>query len=347
MAKIHHHSLLPSILLALLALLSFGTLALSRTVPVEDLEMMKMYEEWMVKHGRVHDNIEEKERRFKIFKENVERVNAHNSVKGRKFDLAVNKFADLTNEEFRAKYTGRLLTRPPTKQARGGNLKLTDDVPTSIDWRKKGAVGKVGQQGGCGSCWAFSAVAAMEGIVQIKTGELLDLSEQELVDCDTFDDGCDGGLMDNAFKWIIQNGGLNSEEAYPYKGEKGECNTTLSSVSVASITGYVDVPEDDEKALQQAVAQQPVSIGINSNSFEFQLYGSGVYNGSCNADLLTHGVVIVGYDVTEEEGKPYWILKNSWGLDWGEDGYMRIDKDVKDKRGKCGLAMLASYPTIE
>ncbi|KAJ4703640.1 putative Cysteine protease [Melia azedarach] len=221
-----------------------------------------------------------------------------------------------------------------------GNL---TSVPTSIDWRKKGAVTPVKDQGSCGCCWAFSAVAAMEGITQIKTGKLVSLSEQELVDCDTQDSGCSGGLMNIAFEFIKSNRGLTTEANYPYEGVDGTCKTKKAGRKAAAITGYKDVPANNEKALLQAVASQPVSVAIEGSGYSFQFYSTGVFSGDCDT-YLNHAVTAIGYG-TSSAGTKYWLMKNSWGTGWGEDGYMRIQRDVAAREGLCGLAMEPSYPT--
>lgn len=215
-------------------------------------------------------------------------------------------------------------------------------VPDSIDWREKGAVVGVKDQSSCGSCWAFSAVAAVEGINQIATGNLISLSEQELVDCDTsVNEGCNGGLMDYAFEFIINNGGIDTEDDYPYKSRDGRCDSYRKNAHVVSIDGYEDVPVNDENALKKAVAKQPVSVAIEGSGRAFQLYESGIFSGSCGLDL-DHGVTAVGYG--SENGKDYWIVRNSWGTEWGESGYIRLARNIGLSSGKCGIAMEASYP---
>ncbi|CDP18637.1 unnamed protein product [Coffea canephora] len=230
-------------------------------------------------------------------------------------------------------------------QYRIQNYENVSAVPASMDWRKKGAVTGIKDQGQCGCCWAFSAVAAMEGIHQLKTGKLISLSEQELVDCDTAgeDEGCNGGLMDDAFTFIINNNGLTTEANYPYQAVDGTCNSNKEANHAAKITGYEDVPANNEAALLKAVANQPVSVAIDASGNGFQFYSSGVFAGDCGTEL-DHGVTAVGYG-TSSDGTKYWLVKNSWGTGWGEKGYILMQRDIEAKEGLCGIAMQASYPT--
>ncbi|KAF9683663.1 hypothetical protein SADUNF_Sadunf04G0037200 [Salix dunnii] len=314
--------------------------------PLDEQEYtLKMHAEWMAQHGRVYGDLREQEKRYLIFKENIERIEAFNSGSDRGYKLGVNKFADLTNEEFRAMHHG--YRRQPSKllssSFRYENLSA---MPPSMDWRKAGAVTPVKDQGTCGCCWAFSAVAAVEGIIKLKTGKLISLSEQELVDCDVegSDQGCGGGLMDNAFQFLTRNGGLTSEANYPYQGVDGTCKSKKTALSNdAKITGYEDVPVNNEKALLQAVAKQPVSVAVDGGGYDFQFYKSGVFKGDCGT-YLNHAVTAIGYGASSD-GTAYWLVKNSWGTSWGESGYMRMQRGAGAREGLCGVAMAASYPT--
>ncbi|XP_075091946.1 zingipain-2-like [Nicotiana tabacum] len=201
-----------------------------------------------------------------------------------------------------------------------------------------------------GCCWAFSAVAAIEGAYQIANNELMSLSEQELLDCTTQNNGCNGGLMTRAYDFLLQNGGgITTETNYPYQQIQSVCSTEQLSSPAVKISGY-KVVEPSESALLQAVANQPISVGIAANR-EFHLYGSGVYvyksgiyDGSCYPQL-NHAVTVIGYG-TSEDGTNYWLIKNSWGTTWGEEGYMKIVRDVGVEDGHCGIAQIASFPTV-
>ncbi|GAB2231526.1 hypothetical protein Drorol1_Dr00010518 [Drosera rotundifolia] len=347
MALINQHFQILCFAALLFVLVHFAPgVSSTRLLGSNDLTMKEKHEQWMTQYGRVYKDLAEKEMRFKIFGDNVKRIEASNK-QNRKFTLTVNAFADLTNEEFRASHTGykrqRSLdssrSKPRSTSFRYENL---TGIPRSIDWRRKGAVTPIKDQGLCGSCWAFSAVAAIEGLTKIKTGKLISLSEQELIDCETNDGGCAGGLMDTAFAFVKTNGGLAKESTYPYTGTGDTCNRRLEASHAASIKGYKDVPSNNEAALKAAVAHQPVSVAVDGGDYNFQFYSSGILNEECGTEL-DHAVTAIGYGVGKH-GTKYWIVKNSWGTSWGEGGYMRLARDVSNKEGTCGIAMEPSYP---
>ncbi|KAI4319052.1 hypothetical protein MLD38_032700 [Melastoma candidum] len=306
--------------------------------------LWELYERWR-SHHTASRSLDEKSKRFGVFKQNVMHVQRVNK-EDRPYKLKLNMFADLTNHEFRTMYAGSkvdhhsMFRSAPSESFSHKNVK---DVPNSVDWRKAGAVTPVKNQGQCGSCWAFSTVAALEGINFLKTKKLVSLSEQELVDCDKEQNqGCNGGLMENAFEFVKKNGGITSEENYPYEGTDGTCNTEKSNHPVISIDGHETVPANDENALLKAVSQQPVSVAIDAGGSDMQFYSEGVFSGSCGTQL-NHGVTAVGYGTTLG-GTKYWIVKNSWGPEWGEKGYIRMKRGISDVEGICGIAMQASYP---
>jgi KDEL-tailed cysteine endopeptidase len=219
-------------------------------------------------------------------------------------------------------------------------------LPDSVDWIEKGAVTKVKNQAQCGSCWAFSTTGALEGAWEIATGELVSLSEQQLVDCaKKFQEaGCGGGEMDNAFKYAEQTT-MCTETSYPYKAKNGICQASNCSAGIpqGGVVGFKDVAGDDTEALMDAVAQQPVSVAIEADQMAFQLYRGGVLNGTCGT-RLDHGVLVVGYGT--ENGIDYWKVKNSWGPTWGMDGYLKVLRGKKGP-GECGIKMQPSYPVVK
>lgn len=321
---------------------SWALLAASRPLP--EASIQQKFEQWMADHGRIYPDNEEKGKRLEIFADNMQFIEDFNRAGNRSFNLGLNTFSDRTVDEFRELSTGLVL--PSTLRLRPTPFMHANitHVPDSMDWVAKGAVNAIKDQGPCGSCWAFSAVAAIESITQIKTGKLLELSEQQLVDCTIENYGCSGGWMDTAFDYIIQNGGISSETNYPYDASDGTCNAHMASLSVAKIVGYEDVPANNEGEILKAVAMQPVSVALDGSGQEFQLYSSGVFNGNCGTNM-SHAVAIVGYG-TAEDGTKYWKIRNSWGKTWGEAGYMRIQRDYAQPEGLCGLAMHASYPVV-
>ena len=240
----------------------------------------------------------------------------------------------MTNTEFATSKMCGCMLKPTT-----GKLptRLNNRAPEEVDWREKGAVTPVKNQGSCGSCWAFSATGSLEGGNFLATGKLISLSEQQLVDCDPKSHGCGGGLMTNAFQYVKAHG-LCTEEDYPYHAKDEDCKDTQCE-SAIKITGYEETPEFDGAALKQAVAKAPVSVAVEADSAVFQMYKSGVVDSTACGTSLNHGVLAVGY--TDE----YWIVKNSWGANWGDNGYIKIKYDATGA-GICGINQMNSYPTF-
>lgn len=326
------------------------TLLLSRsTAELADSELRLEFSEWATAHDKTYTTDEERESRFAVWKDNKAFVEAYNKEHTSHW-VGMNAFADQTHEEFKSTNLG--LAPGDNTMFREGytattSFRYADTVaPDAVDWREKGAVTDVKNQGQCGSCWAFSTTGSVEGINAIVTGTLKSGSEQELVDCDkTHDMGCNGGLMDYAFTFIKDNGGLDSESDYPYKAVGGTCDKTKEGKHVLTIDGYEDVPQEDEASLLKAVANQPVSVAIEADTRVFQLYSGGVLDAVACGETLDHGVLVVGYGTDATSKKDFWIVKNSWGATWGENGYLRMARNVASKAGMCGIAKQPSYPT--
>lgn len=283
--------------------------------------------------------------------ENDKFIQEHN-FKNLTYTLGHNQFSGMDSDEFRD-YLGF-----SGENVRHNNLRIDnsnlESVPSSVNWITAGAVTGVKDQGQCGSCWSFSTTGALEGAYFTKYGKLPSFSEQQLVDCDNRknggkDMGCNGGLMDNAFSWIKKNGGLCTEAEYPYVSgttkTAGSCQTSCEVVDDSAVTSFVDVPKSSDQSMMAAIAKQPVSVAIEADQKEFQLYKSGVFTGACGTNL-DHGVLVVGYG-TESDGD-YYIVKNSWGTTWGSKGYIYLGRgsQYNNGDGQCGVLLQASYPSV-
>jgi len=312
-----------------------------------DATLNQQWDSWKQVHSKAYTTAEELLRRG-IWEGNLKLVQQHNleaDMGIHTYWLGMNRFADLTTGEFVKAMNG--YNASARVQRTNANVFAFDpsvQLPDTVDWRTQGYVTPIKDQGQCGSCWSFSATGSLEGQTFKKTGKLISLSEQNLVDCSQKQGnmGCNGGLMDQAFTYVKENNGIDTEASYPYEAVDNTCRFKAADVG-ATDTGFTDITSKDENALQQAVATVgPISVAIDASHASFQLYKSGVYNELfCSQTRLDHGVLAVGYGT--DSGKDYWLVKNSWGTGWGDQGYIKM---TRNKKNQCGIATAASYPTV-
>jgi len=326
---------------------SEGLRGRSMTTFVDEDDEWKQFSNFQERFSKRYENLKELETRFQIFRDNVRNIILHNLDYTQNFTMGINQFTDLTPEEFKAQYVGGLKTEVGSYGCKTYSSSASG-APSSIDWRSKGAVTSVKDQGQCGSCWTFSATGAVEGAWAVSNGQLIDLSEEQLVECATGisygSHGCNGGQMEGAFKYVIEHGQC-SLSSYPYTSGNGQSGSCKSCQSVAKISSCSDVKPNDQISLKAAVAQQPVAIAIEADTRYFQSYSSGVLTSSSCGTNLDHGVLIVGYG--SENGIDYWLVKNSWSTTWGDKGYVKIARsDSTNDAGICGIAMEPSFPSL-
>jgi len=284
-----------------------------------------------LQHEKVYSE-EEDNTRMNIWNKNVKMVAKHNSEK-HSYTMAINRFSDWTEEEF-----NNFLGYQARAERSTGKTFENVKTPETVDFRDEGKVTPPKDQGQCGSCWAFSATGALEGLWAKEMGELVSMSEQQLMDCGQ--GGCNGGHMINGWNHVAQAGGIQSEETYPYKHKDGHCQED-NSMFVAHCGGYEEV-SPNESAMESALVEigYPISIGVHAGS-SFQHYHSGVYDDThCKNGQLNHAILVVGYDKSGSE--PYWIVKNSWGGSWGDHGYINMKMGVNT----CGMKADPCYPTM-
>ncbi|XP_067655015.1 cathepsin L-like [Haliotis asinina] len=280
-----------------------------------------------------------------VWLNNMKYIHTHNLEADRglhSYRLRVNEYADLTTEEFVRQMNGLRVTNTTG----GATFQPTSvgELPAEVDWRTEGYVTEVKNQLSCRSGWAFSGCGSLEGQHFRKTGQLVSLSEQNLIDCswDQGNNGCDGGVVQRAYRYIKVNLGIDTETSYPYEGTDGTCRFTAANIG-ATDTGYVDIEQGNEADLQNAVATVgPVSVAIDASRPTFHLYKSGVYDDPmCSSTRLDHGVLAVGYGTSD--GLDYWLVKNSWGESWGDNGYVKMSRN---KDNQCGIATQACFPLV-
>jgi len=287
-------------------------------------------------HNLSYATVEEFNARKAIFTQVDAEINQINADETHTFTAGHNQFSTWTDAEYKQILGFKSWTN--------NVVSVEDATPTadSVDWVTAGAVTGVKNQGSCGSCWSFSSTGAMEGAHFIKTGTLLSLSEQELVDCDHIGSaGCNGGSMEGAFEWYKTNM-AELESDYSYTGKNGTCSETSHTGQFES-TGYVQVTANSESAFKASVQAGPTSIAIEADKRVFQTYSSGILNSTKCGTQLDHGVLAVGYGT--ENGQAYYLVKNSWASSWGDNGYLKI-ADVGDGPGICGIQMAAVRPTV-
>jgi C1A family cysteine protease len=314
----------------LVALAVVGAAALS------EYEYQGMFTRWVAENDKAYTH-EEFFHRYNTFKANVDYVNTNNQA-NKSYTVAINKFADLNTQEFGATFCGY---KPELRASAIFPEPAAEAAITAVDWVAKGAVTPVKDQGQCGSCWAFSATGSIEGAWFLSKGQLVSVAEQQLVDCagSQGNQGCNGGLMDYAFQYVIKNKGIGSEASYKYTARDGSCKKVPS---VVTISKFVDVAAGSEAALATAIQKQPISIAIEADQSCFQFYHGGVLDDVSCGTNLDHGVLAVGLGTDAASGKDYWRVKNSWGASWGDKGYISL---VYGKN-QCGLNQVNSYPVV-
>jgi cathepsin L len=315
---------------------------LSLAVAYSDLEYQNAFSKWMHDNQKSYTN-DEFQSRYSVFKSNMDYVSAWNTA-GSATVLGLTPFADLTNAEYKSIYLG-MNVDATQRLANAAPFTSTGPLADTINWVTKGAVTGIKNQGQCGSCWSFSTTGSSEGAHFLSTGNLVSLSEQNLMDCSHAygNNGCNGGDMDASFQYIIANGGIDTEASYPYLTETTyDCRYTVANRG-ATLMGYTDVASGSESALQSASNGRPVSVAIDASHNSFQLYTSGVYyEPACSTTQLDHGVLVVGYGTDTTTGSDYWIVKNSWGTTWGMSGYIWMSRN---RSNNCGIATMASWPS--
>jgi len=330
------------------AFLIFAVIASASALTLFDQTLSGEWELYKQRFNKLYETVQDESHRRMIWEGNYKKIVQHNqeALSGKHtFTMKMNQFGDLTNEEFRRQVNGFNASLSTIKESeRQYYVPKNVQIPDSVDWRTQGYVTPIKDQGQCGSCWAFSAVAGLEGQHFKATGKLVSLSEQNLVDCSRKqgNQGCDGGLMDQAFTYIKVNKGIDTEASYPYHAVDEKCKFKAANVG-ATDTGFTDIQAGSEDALANAIATVgPISVAIDASQDSFQFYSSGIYyEPACSSTELDHGVTAVGYGT--QSSKDFYIVKNSWGTTWGDKGYIMMSRNRKNN---CGIATMASYPLV-
>ena len=303
-----------------------------------DTIMFQQFQKFIKKYHKRYASINEYLARFEVFKRNVMAAFTENAS----YQTGITKFSDLTQQEFAKTYLNLNYDAMAVANFNPYVVQVKNAAPDAWDWREKGYVSPVKDQGSCGSCWAFSTVGNLEGLYYKEKQTMVTLSEQMLVDCDTYDSGCNGGLMENTFTWLKENGGIMTDKDYPYKGRKGTCQSDETKYVDMQITGYTKLgsgsstwdPVDEDEIKEFLYETGPLAVALNANPL--QTYSSGILDktsSQCPTSGMNHAVTMVGYGHDDASNKDYWIVKNSWGASWGESGYFRIRRG----NGTCGI----------
>ena len=312
-----------------------------------DTIMFQQFQKFIKKYHKRYASINEYLARFEVFKRNTMAAFESNES----YQTGITKFSDLTYQEFAKIYLNLNYNALAVANFNPTIVKASNAAPDAYDWRDQGYVSHVKDQGSCGSCWAFSTVGNLEGLYYKEKQTMVTLSEQMLVDCDTYDSGCNGGLMENTFTWLKENGGIMTDTDYPYKGRKGTCQSDETKYVDMQITGYTKLgsgsstwdPVDEDEIKEFLYETGPLAVALNANPL--QTYSSGILDktsSQCPTSGMNHAVTMVGYGHDDSQDKDYWIVKNSWGKNWGEDGYFRIRRGT----GCCGINCYITTATV-
>ena len=312
-----------------------------------DAIMFQQFQKFIKKYHKRYNSINEFLARYEVFRRNVV---ATFKEENKLYQTGITKFSDLTQQEFARTYLNLNYDAMAMANFNPHIVKVTNAAPASWDWREKGYVSPVKNQGSCGSCWAFATVANLEGLYYKKKGVMKTFSEQMLVDCDTYDSACNGGLMEYAFEWLSENGGIMLDGDYSYRGTKGTCRSDSTKYVDMKITGYTKLgsssstwsPVDEDEIKEFLYETGPLAVALNANPL--QTYSSGILDktsSQCPSSGINHAVTMVGYGTSS--GTDYWIVKNSWGSSWGESGYFRIRRG----NGICGINCYITTATVE
>ena len=313
-----------------------------------DTIVFQQFQKFIKKYHKKYESVNEYLARYEVFKKNLVATFTEES---KSYKTGITKFSDLTRQEFAKTYLNLNYDAMAMANFEPAYAKQANAAPTTLDWRTQNRVAAVKDQGSCGSCWAFSTVANLEGLYAAKKGTIKTFSEQMLVDCDTSDSGCNGGLMEYAFAWLKKNGGINYDSDYPYKGVKSTCKSDKSKYADFTVTGYKKLgssystwsPVDEDEVKEFLYETGPLAIALNADPL--QTYSSGVLDltsARCPTSGINHAVTLVGYGYDSSSKLDYWLVKNSWGKSWGEQGYFRIRRG----NGTCGVNCYITTATV-